>query len=312
MTARTAMAVPKATDRYRVAEERLWKQWGLEPTERFIDLQSPPVRLRVVEVGSGPPVLFVPGTGGTGPYWAPLVQALKGYRCLMVDRPGWGLSESIDYSQHPYGPMAADLLTGVLNAFEVGSAHFVGASIGWLWALRLAQRDPARVEKIVLLGGGPNSEIPMSTFLKLLASPIGNLMVRIPAKPKMIQSQLRALGHGASLENGRMADYVEWRVSFANETKSMANERAMIRALLEGGRFRPGFAFEDGELAQIPHPTLMVFGSADPTGNVEVWKRFMDALPAGKLSVRKGAGHMHWWDDPTGVGEEVVAFLRGG
>jgi pimeloyl-ACP methyl ester carboxylesterase len=90
----------------------------------------------------------------------------------------------------------------------------------------------------------------------------------------------------------------------------MVNERAMVRALLEGGKFRPGFAFEDAELAQIPHPTLMVYGSADPTGNVEVWKRFVDFLPAGKLSVREGAGHMPWWDDPKAVGDEVATFLR--
>ncbi len=78
--------------RYRQAEREQCNHYELEPTERFIDLDSPRVRLRVVEVGSGKPVLFVGNTGGTGPYWGPLVRELRGFRCLMLDRPGWGLS----------------------------------------------------------------------------------------------------------------------------------------------------------------------------------------------------------------------------
>jgi pimeloyl-ACP methyl ester carboxylesterase len=96
--------------RYRQAEAALWEQYGVEPTEQFIDLDSPRVRLRVVEVGSGDPIVFIGGTGGTGPYWAPLVRELAGFRCVMVDRPGWGLSSSMDYSQGEYKTVVADVL----------------------------------------------------------------------------------------------------------------------------------------------------------------------------------------------------------
>ncbi|MGH8925549.1 MAG: alpha/beta fold hydrolase, partial [Acidimicrobiia bacterium] len=164
MTANTNVAAPKGGDRYRSAEKRLWNQWGLEPEERYIDLQSPSVRLRVVEVGSGPPVLFIPGTGGTGPYWAPLVRMMSGNRCLMLDRPGWGLSGPIDYSKYQYRSVVVDLVSGVLDSLGLERAHLVGASIGNLWALRFAEHRPDRVEKIVLIGGGPNREIPVPTF----------------------------------------------------------------------------------------------------------------------------------------------------
>lgn len=95
MEADGATPVDGRTERYRQAEQALWGHYGLKPTERFIELDSPRVRLRVVEVGSGEPVLFVPGTAGTGPYWGPLVRELKGFRCLMLDRPGWGLSSPV-------------------------------------------------------------------------------------------------------------------------------------------------------------------------------------------------------------------------
>lgn len=83
------------TERYRAAERALWDHYGIAPTERFVELSSPRARLRIVEVGSGRPILFLPGTPETGPYWGALVRELSGFRCLMVDRPGWGLSDPI-------------------------------------------------------------------------------------------------------------------------------------------------------------------------------------------------------------------------
>jgi hypothetical protein len=51
-----------------------------EPTERALRrARSPWARLRVLEVGSGEPVLLVHGTDGTGPYWAPLVRERPGF-----------------------------------------------------------------------------------------------------------------------------------------------------------------------------------------------------------------------------------------
>ena len=88
--------------RYREAERRFWNHCGLEPKERFIELDSPAARLRVLEVGSGETILFVHGTAGAGPVWAPIAKELEGFRCLFLDRPGWGLSSAIDYSRSEY------------------------------------------------------------------------------------------------------------------------------------------------------------------------------------------------------------------
>jgi pimeloyl-ACP methyl ester carboxylesterase len=63
----------------------------MRPAERFVELKSPEVRLRVLEVGVGEPILFV--HGGIGPdAWARLVRELRGFRCLVLDRPGSGLT----------------------------------------------------------------------------------------------------------------------------------------------------------------------------------------------------------------------------
>ena len=297
------------TDRYRAAERALWQQHGLEPTERWVELDQPRARLRITEVGSGPPVLFVPGTGGTGPYWAPLVARMPGVRCLMLDRPGWGLSSPIDWRTADYGSLAGDLLAAVLNALEIERVQVVGASIGGLWGLRLAERHPERLERLTMLGGFPNAEIPISRFFRLLTSPLGALMVRVPQSAKMQRSQLAAIGHGPTVDAGRMDGFINWRTAFTRQTPSMRHERSMAQAVFGRDAYRPGVTFDSASLTKIAHPVRMIFGSEDPTGSVDIWTRFIDALPHGELVTVEGAGHLAWWDDPQQVAEAVNGFL---
>ena len=55
-----------AADRFRRAERALWTAYGLETSERFVELQEPRVRVRVQETGTGDPVVFIGGSAGTG------------------------------------------------------------------------------------------------------------------------------------------------------------------------------------------------------------------------------------------------------
>jgi pimeloyl-ACP methyl ester carboxylesterase len=304
----TTVSPDTPIQRYRQAERAWWAHHGLAPTERFIQLASPAVRLRVLEVGSGAPMLFVHGTAGAGPVWAPLVRELRGVRCLLLDRPGWGLSAPVDYASHQYKTLVVDLLAGVLDALGVDRAHVVGGSIGAVWALRLAAARPSRVDRAVLIGAGPIvPEVRVPVFIRLLASPLGAVMVRLPERP----GQLRRLGHGASLDAGRLDAFIRWRMALTRQTGSMRHERAMVRAVVGWRGYRPGLTFGDAELAGIGPPTLLVYGTADPLGTVEVWRRVVDLLPRGELQLVEGGGHAPWLDDPGRVGGHVSRFLAG-
>jgi pimeloyl-ACP methyl ester carboxylesterase len=296
---------------YRRAESALWSHYGLEPRERFVTTSSPGARLRVHEVGTGDPVLFVHGTGGLGPYWGPLVRALGDFRCLLLDRPGWGLSSPVDYAQHDYGSLAAGLLKDVLDGLGIERAHVVGASIGNVWALRLAQHFPSRVATVGLLGGGPllqEKEVP--TIIRLIRSPLGRVMVRLPEKPGRARSIMKSMGHGPALDDGRIPDeYIDWHVALNNLTDSMRHERDMVRAIVNRRGFEPALTFDPAELSAIAHPTSMVFAKADPNGPVELWEKFAGLLPHGELHVMEG-GHMPWLDDPPRVASVLSQLFR--
>ena len=127
--------------------------------------------------------MFVHGT--VGPLaWAPLVAALPVVRSIVIDRPGWAPSDPVDFSGQSYRAAAADILRGVLDELEIERTAVVGGSIGDVWALALADRHPTRVHQVVLLGGGPVvADVPVTRFIRLLRSPLGALVVRLPVRP---------------------------------------------------------------------------------------------------------------------------------
>jgi pimeloyl-ACP methyl ester carboxylesterase len=299
--------------RYRRAEQAFWDCYGLAPAERFVEAGSPPARLRVQEIGSGKPVLFVNGTGGPGAYFAPLLGELHGFRCLVLDRPGWGLSSPVDFSGRPYKTVVAELLGGTLDALGVDRAHVVGGSIGNLWGLRLAQASPSRVERLVLLGAAPlTAEIGVPRFIRLLRSPLGRIITRIPENRRMLGKQLAGLGHAPSLDAGRIPGaFLDWRLAMSRETDWARHERDMVRTVVGRRGYVPGLVLQDAEIAGIGQPTLMVYGTADPIGSADVWRRFVGRLPHGELELVEGAGHMVWYDDPRRIGARVAGFLAG-
>ena len=307
----TGTATGPRTERYQRAERAFWDHHGLAPAERFVKVGSPPIRLRLQELGSGKPVLFVHGTGGPGAYFAPLLAELHGFRCLVLDRPGWGLSAPMDYSGRPYRTVVTELLRQTLDALDIDRACLVGGSIGNLWALRLAQAHPERVDRLVLLGSGPlTAEIPLTRFIRLLRSPLGKLIIRVPEKPPMVAKQLTALGHTTGDQPGQIpATFVDWRLTMTRETDWRRHERDMVRCVIGRQGFLPGVVLQDAEVAGIAQPTLMVYGTADPGGSVDIWRRFTDRLPQGELEVVDGAGHLVWYSDPGRVGARVAQFL---
>ncbi|MEM7139983.1 MAG: alpha/beta hydrolase [Actinomycetota bacterium] len=81
-------------DRYAEAERALSASVGVDPIERRVQLRDGG-RVRVQEYGEGPPLLFIHGGSIAGASWAHLVARLGDQRCIVIDRPGCGLSDPI-------------------------------------------------------------------------------------------------------------------------------------------------------------------------------------------------------------------------
>ena len=116
------------------------------------------IRLHYEVAGSGPPVLFISGTGGDlrttpGPFDSPLAR-----RCTLAayDQRGLGQSDKPDgpYSMADY----ADDAAGLLDVLGWEQARILGVSFGGMVAQELTLRHPERVGRLVLCCTSPGGE----------------------------------------------------------------------------------------------------------------------------------------------------------
>ena len=130
----------------------MFAECGLDVTSRRIELADPPLHVRVLESGAGPPLVLVHGSGMSASTWAPLMPHLDGHRLVAFDLPGFGLSDAYDYSGRSLREHAVAQLTSVFDALAIEHAPVVGTSLGGMWALCFAIAAPDRVTAVASLG----------------------------------------------------------------------------------------------------------------------------------------------------------------
>jgi 2-hydroxy-6-oxonona-2,4-dienedioate hydrolase len=127
---------------YREAEQKLWQEAGATPTEHHFHLPVADGMVRVQELGEGPPVLFIHGGPSSGSEWAFLAARLQHFRCLMLDRPGTGLSDAPAVPRSRLNDFVERLVPELLDALGIERADQVVSSFGG--TSRYAPASPRR------------------------------------------------------------------------------------------------------------------------------------------------------------------------
>jgi 2-hydroxy-6-oxonona-2,4-dienedioate hydrolase len=306
--------------KYRAAEQRLWDSVGLAPSERRVHLQNLDVEVRVQEVGEGPPVVLIHGGSNGGASWANLVQGLTGFRCIMVDRPGCGLSNPMpgDAGTADVDAVkrAADLLLAdLLDALALPTAHVVGTSFGGFFALRAAAAAPERVRRVVLYSWSMG--VPMdhtALVMRIAGIPgLGQLTGRMPVSRSSAKMMLRQIGLKGAIDSGKFDDtMLDWYVALLQHTPTLRNEiRSTPKIITPIKGLNQALLFTDEELSRISSPVHCFWGEDDPNGGAETAERFVARLPHATLELVADAGHAPWIDEPERASASTLAFLNG-
>jgi pimeloyl-ACP methyl ester carboxylesterase len=299
-----------AVTTFEQAERRVFERYGIAPTARTVQLADPHLRVRVLECGDGPPLLLVPGDGAVAAAWAPLVAELPGYRTIVLDRPGFGLSERFDYRGCDLRPHGVAMLRSLLDALDLDAAPIIGSSGGAEWSLWLAIDAPQRVQALVPMGT-PAVCLPgfhPTPAMRVLTIPgLGGLLARMPAPSakatgKMLAgTDARLLDHpdivGAYHAAGRLPGY------------GASVAAVFQRSMRPGGIPRATAVIGDDELARIAAPTLFVWGAEEPFGDAQAAQRAAALMPDARVDVVPRAWHHPWLADAAGVGATVRDFL---
>jgi len=84
-------------------------------------------RVHVIEAGEGPPVVLLHGSSTSSLLLLPLLERLKGLRGIVVDRPGFGLSDPARVSRERFRDAAAEFLDEVLDELELTRSRLQAA-----------------------------------------------------------------------------------------------------------------------------------------------------------------------------------------
>ena len=300
---------------YREAEDSLWRSTGARPREQMLALARLDTSVRVLEIGQGPPVVFVHGASNGATSWAHLAARMPEFRCVLLDRPGCALSPPLrppPADMEQFQAVAEALVVDVLDALELPGADVVATSFGGYFALRGAAAHPHRVRRLVLLGwtfGAPVAATPL--VMRLAATPVaGRLGARIPPTDATVRALLRQVGLRGALASGRFGPTeIAWFKALLRHTNTMRNEMAGSPRVMTMRGFNEASRFPAAVLQQVTAPTLALWGSDDPMGGVRIAEDFCALLPDVQLEILDGAGHAPWMDYPDEVATRVVAFL---
>lgn len=248
------------------------------------------VATRVLEAGSGPPLVLLHGTGGHLEAYARNVARLaRSFRVIAYDMVGHGFSDCPD---RPYTlDVHAEQLAALLAALGIERAHLSGESLGGWVAAWVAAHRPELVERLILTTPGNVTAKP-ETMEQIRSS---TLRAVAEASPETVRARLEWLF--APQNRALVSDeLVTVRLAIYTRPDALRTVRNVL--VLQDPEVRARYSWDAAWCARIAAPTLIVWTSDDPTGTIDEGRLLERWIPGSELVNIDGAGHWPQWERP--------------
>jgi pimeloyl-ACP methyl ester carboxylesterase len=283
--------------------DRAWAEVDWREHLRRVEL--PGASVNYVEIGEGPPLVFVHGVSGCWQNWLENLPhfAAAGHRCVALDLPGFGASPMPEWTieMGAYGRLVRDFC----EKLGLHGATLVGNSMGGLIAVEVALAAPEAFERLVLVSAAgiintwrPEERAVATAWAWRHFAPLfADRGRQIVARPRLRQAVFQAFVRFPN----RLADDV------------------LVEQIVNGMRRADGFeaALADlihtdlrDRLASISMPTLIVWGLSDRVVPVAAGLSYHRRIPGSRLEIFERTGHVPQLERPlrfNGLLEEFVA-----
>jgi 3-oxoadipate enol-lactonase len=251
------------------------------------------VRLAYVDVGTGPAVLFVHGFMADRTMWSEQVVALEGWRRIVPDLRGMGLSEA---PEGRYGmAVYADDLAALLDALDVERAVVCGLSMGGYVAFEVLRRHRERVAALAVLDARAEGDTPDRKASR------NDMVARVRnGDARVLEDELasRFLAESAPADVRRRLERMMERSPVAGTVGA-----------LEAMRDRPDSTQLLGSIGNLP--TLLLIGEHDSRTPQASMRALADEVPGATFEVITSAGHIPPLENPEETTTKLRRFLTG-
>ncbi len=273
----------------------------------FRELATDQGVLRYHEAGEGPPLLLLHGSGpgvtGWRNYRGNLATFAEHFRCLVLEFPGFGVSDPTD--QHPMVAAPAAVLR-FLDGLGLHQVDVIGNSMGGIVAAQVAAAHPDRIGRLVTIGGvGRNIFSPgPGEGIKLLVE-----FTEEPTRERLVQ-WLHSMVYDPALVTDEL---IEERWAQATDPETLASARRMYgrkameaRAAAAAGSDAPPYW---AMLHKIRARTLITWGRDDRVSPLDMALIPMRTIPDVELHVFPNCGHWAMIEAKEAWEVTVLAFL---
>jgi len=299
----TKPPAPRHADYGRSDGAWLETDWAAHIREVTVESELGITPVSYVEMGEGPPVLFVHGLGGSWRNWLENIPHFaKTHRVVAPDLPGFGLSAA------PPEPITMSAYGDFLVKFSdaVGlppETALVGHSMGGFISTEAVIEVPDRYRCLVLVSAAGVSFATMRESSKAVIGLLIRIMLPIANQriaPNLGRKRLRTASFAGVIAHPNLIRReMLWELGqYAVNSQS----------LIEAAYALAGYDTRE-RLAEIRVPTLIVWGEQDrlvPTSGAYEYQR---RIAGSRLTVIHDSGHMVELERPDRFNLEVGEFI---
>ena len=247
-------------------------------------------RCRVLEGGSGAPVVFFHGAGGLlrdNPYLDGLAQR---YHVYAPEWPGYGdstgeelLEDMLDFALHGWD---------LVDALGLSRPHLAGHSMGGMIAAEMACLAPRDLGKLALVApaGLWMDAQPIPDIFAMLPYQLAEVLFHDPAKGQALLTGGADLSDMEALKEFYIGS--QRRLSMAGKILFPIPNRRLSKRLY-----------------RLTAPTLVVWGAADRLIVPAYAERWKTMIPGARVVMVENAGHMLPYEQPDALVRALSEFL---
>lgn len=266
-------------------------------------VQLPGAEVNYVELGEGPPILFVHGLSGCWQNWLENLPYFgRSHRAIALDLPGFGDSPQPSWKIDI--PAYGRLLHDFCEKLRIDrSPALIGNSMGGFIASEAVIEQPGRFERLVLVSAAgvtyARARSEPAAMLGRLAQMTGPVLARFN-RLGLVRPRARNIAfRGLFRYPDRLRPELLWeQVEPALRSPGTADA---LRALF-------GYDVRD-RLPEIEIPTLLVWGFNDRIVPVQAALSYRRRIPGSRLEIFERTGHLPQLERPARFNALVDEFL---
>ena len=280
--------------------ERDGRHWPHRDASRFVE--SGGIRWHVQEMGDGPELLLLHGTGASAHSWRDIMPALADrYRLVAPDLPGHAFTGGMRDAQMTL-PGMANAVIRLAETMDFAPHAIIGHSAGAAIALRMAQE---RFPQIPIIG--LNSALAPFPWPATQVFPaMARLLALNPFVPKVFSGIARLAGDADGFLTRSTGSRID-RAGARGYATLMGNSRHARAALAMMANW--DLELLDRALPEIANPVLLVHSGGDDAIPLDSVQKAARRLPDASLEVLPGLGHLAHEERPDLVAGLIAVFL---